>query len=162
MYAAPIVSTIGAGLLSTFQANFGPSQWIGYQALYGIGLGLGLSQPIVVIQASIPLVEIPSAIAIVTFMQSMGGSVSVSVAQNVFRNELLRGLARNAPKVDAHKLIAAGPTTLRLVVAAEQLEGVLVAYNSAITYTFYVGAACSVLAMIGALPIQWISVKGKE
>jgi hypothetical protein len=48
------------------------------------------------------------------------------------------------------------------VVAAEQLEGVLVAYNSAITYTFYVGAAFSVLAMIGALPIQWISVKGKE
>ncbi|KAJ6033896.1 uncharacterized protein N7446_007809 [Penicillium canescens] len=157
MYAAPIVSAIGAGLLSTFQANFGPSQWIGYQALYGIGLGLGLSQPIVVIQAAIPLIDIPSAIAIVTFIQSLGVP-----SQNVFRNELLRGLAQNAPKVDAHKLITAGPTTLRYVVPAELLERVLVAYNSAITHAFYVGAAFSVLAMIGALPIQWISVKGRE
>ncbi|CAI7643313.1 unnamed protein product [Penicillium pancosmium] len=162
MYAAPILSSIGAGLLSKFNANSPQSEWIGYQAFYGIGLGLGMSQAIVAVQAAMSPIDIPRALAIVTFMQALGGSVSVSVAQNVLRNQLLQILARDAPEVNAYDLISAGPSTVRQIVPADMLEDVLVAYNSAIVHTFYVGAAFSAVAIFGALPMRWISVKGKE
>lgn len=162
MYAAPILSSIGAGLLSRFNANSPSSEWIGYQAFYGIGLGLGMSQAIVAVQAAMSPIDIPRALAFVTFMQALGGSVSVSVAQNVLRNQLLHILARDAPEVNAYELISAGPSTVRQIVPEDMLEDVLVAYNSAIIHTFYVGVAFSAVAIFGALPMRWISVKGKE
>ncbi|KAL9039642.1 MAG: hypothetical protein Q9214_004794, partial [Letrouitia sp. 1 TL-2023] len=51
MAAASIFSTIGVGLIYTLDIGSPSRQWIGYQALAGIGLGLGFQIPIIVAQA---------------------------------------------------------------------------------------------------------------
>ncbi|KNG88359.1 putative MFS multidrug transporter [Aspergillus nomiae NRRL 13137] len=162
MYAAPVVSVIGAGLLSTLKVDSGPAQWIGYQVPFGIGLGIGLSQPMVVVQTVLEPDDIPLAIAITAFMESLGGSVAISVAQSVFRSQLVKHMALEAPRINAHENSTTGMTTLRDTVPPEMLNGVLRAYNSAITQALYVGVALSSLAIVGALSIRWISVKGKK
>lgn len=154
-----IILSIAAGLLTTLHPDSPSSQWIGYQAMLGIGLGMGLQQPMIAIQTALPASDVPSATAIAMFSQTLGGAVFVSVGQNVFQNRLVRNLMMRAPGVDVAGLLKAGATMVRNVVGVEELAGVLRAYNDAFVETFYVGVAVGVLSVAGALAIQWLSVK---
>lgn len=162
MIFSSIIMTIGAGLLSTLETDSGHAKWIGYQALFGIGLGLGMQQPMIVAQTALKAEDVPSGTAIVMFAQTLGGSIFVSVAQNVFQNQLFHNILTNVPNADAAKLASAGATMLRNVVPAPMLHRVLVAYNDAIMQTFYVSIAMGALSLIGPIFVEWLSVKGKK
>lgn len=162
MIASSIIMTIGAGLLTTLETDSNHSKWIGYQALFGIGLGMGMQQPMIVAQTALKTADIPSGTAIVMFAQTLGGAIFVSVAQNVFQNQLVRNLAHYAPNEDAPKLISAGATMLRTIVSGDALQRVLIAYNAAVVNTFYVAVAMGALSLIGPIFVEWLSVKGKK
>ncbi|PLB49198.1 putative MFS toxin efflux pump [Aspergillus steynii IBT 23096] len=162
MLLAPIITTVGAGLLSTFEVDSGHPVWIGYQAMLGIGVGTGIQQHMLVYQAVLPPVDVPTATAIGMFLQTLGGAVFVSVAQNVFNNQLRTNLHTMAPHVDSDKVISAGATMLRKVVDKVDLDGVLRAYSDSITHTFYISVATAAMAFFAALGVQWISVKGRS
>ncbi len=167
MIAATVIGSIGAGLLTTFEVNTPSSKWIGYQALYGIGVGLGLQQSLMAVQTVLPLEDVPTGTAMVVFMQSLGGALFVSVAQNVFTNRLVTGLREAAPSLDPSTVLQVGATELKDRVLEETngaalLPGVIYAYNHALTQTFYVGLAMACLTLIGALGMEWRSVKGKK
>jgi hypothetical protein len=161
LYLAPIIASIGAGLLSTMHVNSSSPVWIGFQALFGIG-GCGVTLSIVAAQTALPPEDIPTGTAIVAFTQTLAAAVFNFVAQNVFQNQVLSGLARSAPGVSAAKLTKAGPTMLREVVPADTLPAVLEVYNTAITRAFYVAVGGAALAIFGAIPLQWLSVKNKK
>lgn len=161
MLIAPAFIAIGGGLLSTMGVHSSTGHWIGYQIIFGVGAGLGMQQPMMVVQAALKIADVPSATAIVAFTQTLGGALFVSVAQNVFQNELRKNLSQISG-VDPASVMQAGATMLRHVVSADQLPAVLEAYNGAVTTTFYVAVAMGALSIFGALPIQWISVKGKK
>ncbi|PWY90526.1 MFS general substrate transporter [Aspergillus sclerotioniger CBS 115572] len=161
MLISPALLAIGGGLLSTMTVDSSAGHWIGYQVILGMGAGFGMQQPMMVVQAALAVTDIPSATAIVAFAQTLGGALFVSVAQNVFQNELHKNLAK-VPGVDAASVVQAGATMLRKVVSTDQLPAVLEAYNEAVTTTFYVGVAMGALAIFGALPIEWISVRGRK
>ncbi|GAB1197136.1 hypothetical protein APSETT444_006426 [Aspergillus pseudonomiae] len=162
MIATPILISIGGGLLSTLNVDSGDAAWIGYQVLYGIGVGLGLQQPMIVVQAALPIADVPTATAFVMFSQTLGGALFVSIAQNVFQNQLRKNILARAPEVDVAKVVGAGATMLRQAVSQDILPTVLEAYNDAITETFYAAVAIGAIALFAALPIQWLSVKGKK
>lgn len=162
MIASSIIMTIGAGLLSTLQVDSGHPKWIGYQALFGIGLGLGMQQPMMVMQTALNPMDVPSGTAIVMFAQTLGGAIFVSVGQNVFQNQLFQNLAHYAPDVPAAQLVSAGATMLRTLVQGDELHRVLVAYNEAIMQTFYVSVAMGALTLVGPIFVEWLSVKGKK
>ncbi|KAJ6087930.1 hypothetical protein N7467_006844 [Penicillium canescens] len=162
MIASSIIMAIAAGLLATLETDSNHSKWIGYQALFGIGIGLGMQQPMIVAQAALKTVDVPSGMAIVMFAQTLGGAVFVSVGQNVFQNQLVHNLAIYAPDQNVAQLVSTGATMLRSVVTGSDLHKVLVAYNAAITETFYVAVAMSALSLVGPIFVEWISVKGKK
>ncbi|KAL4883844.1 major facilitator superfamily domain-containing protein [Aspergillus karnatakaensis] len=162
MYICPILMTIGAGLLTTFTPHTGSAEWIGYQIILGSGIGLGLQQPLMVVQATLPKEDIPTGTALIIFAQTLGGALFISVAENVFHNQLIKNLISQAPMVDAHAVVNVGATMIRQAVPAEALPAVLSAYNDALTQTFYVGVALAAITLLGALPVQWVSVKGKK
>lgn len=165
MFFGAIAATIGSGLISTLKADSGHPQWIGYQALYGIGAGAGLTQPMIAVQAAVTPTDAPSVTVIVVFMQTLGGAIFVSVAQNMFHNKLLSLLEslreEDGIQIDVSKVMAAGATTLRSIVSDDVLPKVLRAYSDAITYSFYIAVALSGVAILGALPMQWLSLKKK-
>lgn len=162
MIISSIVMTIGAGLLSTLEVNSGHPKWIGYQVIFGVGLGIGMQQPMIVAQTALQAGDVPSGTAIVMFAQTLGGAIFVSVAQNVFQNQLFHNLQIYAPGVDAAMLVRAGATMLRGLVQGPMLHQVLIAYNQAITQTFYVAVAMGALSLIGPIFVEWLSVKGKK
>lgn len=65
MIAASVLSTIGCGLLYTLSPHSTSGQWIGYQALAGLGIGLALQLPVISAQAVVAPTDLSSATAMI-------------------------------------------------------------------------------------------------
>ncbi|CAI7581357.1 unnamed protein product [Penicillium glandicola] len=155
-----VMLAVGAGLCSTFQRSSGSSEWIGYQAMIGMGSGLGYQLPLLVIQADVPAADVPVATAIVIFMQNLAGSVFSAIAQNVFQNQLAKSVQTLAPSVNPKSILDAGTGDLSDRFPSDVLPSILQAYNTAVTDTFYVGVAAASLSVFGAFIVRWnVSVK---
>ena len=85
-----------------------------------------------------------------------------SIAQNIFSNRLVKNLA-GLPGVTPESVVATGATDLRTAVGDGNLSRVLDAYNGALTDVFKVPLALACFSVIGALLMEWRSVKkGKQ
>ncbi|KAI4745414.1 MFS transporter [Aureobasidium sp. EXF-12298] len=162
MIASSVLMAIGAGLLTTFKVNTGHAEWIGYQALFGIGVGLGMQQILIAVQTALPAADIPTGTAIVMFFQTLGGSLFISVGQNVFTNKLVSGLKAAVPDLDPAIVLRTGATELKSAIGEQYRAGVLRAYNDALTNSYYVAVALATLSIVGSLAVEWKSVKGKK
>ncbi|KAF8863427.1 putative HC-toxin efflux carrier [Acephala macrosclerotiorum] len=162
MIASSVIAAIGAGLLSTLAPDSDHQKWIGYQALIGIGIGLGMQQPLIAVQTVLDISLVPIGTSIIIFVQTLGGALFVSIGQNTFSNKLVEGLAKYAPSLDPKIVLTAGATNLQTSVAKDVLPGVILAYNNALTHSFLVAAIMAAFTMVGAAAIEWKSVKGKK
>ncbi|KAF2749814.1 MFS general substrate transporter [Sporormia fimetaria CBS 119925] len=162
MLAASILTPIGAGLLTTWETDTNSPKWIGYQFIFGAGVGVGLQQALIVVQAVLPDADIPMGTAIIMFCQTLGGALFISVAQNVFTNQLIKNLQAIVPGLSPGFVLSVGATEIKAVMPPEFLQGVISAYNAALTETYYVSVATGALSFIGVLFIQWKSMKGKK
>ncbi|KAL2049759.1 hypothetical protein ABVK25_009982 [Lepraria finkii] len=162
MIGSSVLMAIGAGLLSTFKVGSGHPMWIGYQALFGLGVGMGMQQPLIAAQTVCDLDDIPTATAVTNFCLTLGGALFISVGQNIFTNRLVTNLAANVPNLNPSIVLQVGATSLRQAVDPGNLAGVLSAYNGAITQAFYVSLAMACFSIIGSLGMEWKSVKGKK
>jgi hypothetical protein len=158
-----VASSIGVGLLTTFDVNTGHPAWIGYQIVFGSGIGAGMQVSFVIVQAALPPGDIPVAMALVVFAQTLGGAIFVSVSDNIFSNLLIKNLTEAVPGVVPSLVSSTGATDLKTVIDPQFLPGVLFAYNQAITHTWYAAVALAVVSIIGVAAVDWtISLKTKK
>ena len=162
MIASSIFAAIGAGLMSTLQPDSDHQMWIGYQAICGIGVGLGMQQPLIAVQTVLDISLVPIGTSIIIFTQTLGGALFVSIGENVFSNKLVQGLAKYAPSLDPKVVLSIGATSLQTTLDKAQLPGVIQAYNDALTHAFFVAAIMAASTIIGSAAIEWKSVKGKK
>lgn len=153
---------VGGGLLSTLKVSSGHAEWIGYQVLFGFGLGFGQQQPGTAVQAVLKKEGIPSAVSHIVFGMQLGGSIFVCIGQNVLNQEFIRSLTKaNLPDLDPRVVLNTKATELGdLVYTAEDKRELIQAYNHSLVSVFYVAAAAGRLSLIGSLLIEWKSVKG--
>ena len=161
IYISSIMMPIGAGMLTTFTVNTPTREWIGYQIILGIGVGCGFQQAIIAAQAVLPMADIPSGTTAVLFFQLLGGALMVSAGQNVFTNRLTSGLP-TIPGVNAQLVVATGATKLKtLIPDPANYDAALEVYNSGLTRAFKVSLVVACLAVVGAIGMEWGSVKVK-
>ena len=158
-YASAILTTIGAGLITTFEVETGHQKWIGYQFLFGAGVGLGIQLGVIASQAVLKLEDIPIGTAIITLCQTLGGAVFISVAQSIFGNLLSEKVVNVIPGSRGGLVQQVGATSLRDVVDPQYYPSVLRAYNGALTETWFIAVALAALSIIGAAGMEWKSVK---
>ncbi|KAF2629269.1 putative aflatoxin efflux pump [Macroventuria anomochaeta] len=159
MIVCSILSAIGAGLLSTMTRSSDHSYWIGYQVLFGLGLGCGGQQASLVVQGVLPKKDVPLGLALGFLMQQLGGAVFLSVCQNVFATKLVHRLSGVAG-LDAQQIVDTGATDIRNVVPADEIDAVVEAYNLGVTRVFLVAAILSACTIVGVAMMQWKSIKG--
>ena len=157
-----VLMAIGAGLLSTFTTTTGHSKWIGYQVIFGAGVGFGMQNTLIAAQTVLPKKDVPIGTAIIMFSQTLGGAVFISVAQNVFTNRLLTNLKQVVPDLSPALVLKVGATSLKTAIPKQFLGGVQQAYNDAIMSTFYVAVAMASFSIFGSALLEWRSVKGKK
>lgn len=149
-------------MIYTLKVNSGAGMWIGYQILAGAGAGACVQIPFVAVQVVLNKKDMPSGNAVAIFFNSLGGAISISIAQNIFSNTLIKQIPKFTSGIDPSIIIGAGATNIRAVTPPEQLGGVLEAYNIAVTRTFILPIACAGVACLCSLLFEWKSVKGKK
>lgn len=159
MIASSVLMSVGAGLISTWKVDTHHPKWIGYQALFGLGCGLGMNQPLIAAQTVLHIDHVSVGTALVIFGQTLGGAIFISAGENIFTNKLLQGLRSAAPELDPAVVLTTGATQLRQAVESQFLPGVIFAYNGALIKAFYAAVALSSLTIIGSLGMEWRSVK---
>ncbi|KAL0933409.1 major facilitator superfamily transporter [Colletotrichum truncatum] len=161
MIAATLFMSIGAGFLTTWRPDTPAGGWIGYQVLYGIGSGQSMQTPLMVVQTVLPMSEIPLGTALVMFLQTFGGAIFISVAQNVFTNELRASLARELPNINATAIVDGGANTIRLpgVIPSDALDSVIRIYSKSLTNSWYVAVGLACASIAGSAMVQWKTVK---
>jgi hypothetical protein len=160
MLLSPLFCSVGIGLLTTLNAEAGPSKWIGYQVLCGIGIGAAFQSPSLAVQAVLPRADVPLGTGLVFLNQQLGGAVFLSAAQNIFSNKLTSQLS-GVTELDAEIIFQTGVNELYDVVQPNEVSSVVEAYNYAITRIFIMGTALSALTIVGASVMEWKNINMK-
>lgn len=88
MIMSTIVASIGMGVLATLKPDSGSRTWIGYEALFGLGIGAGLMQAVLIAQTVLSDNDIATGTATLIFFQTMGGAIMVRrSSKNTFPSE---------------------------------------------------------------------------
>ncbi|KAF2435063.1 major facilitator superfamily transporter [Tothia fuscella] len=151
MVFGSVFSVIGGGLIYSLDVGSPSSEWIGYQALAGIGLGFSLQVPIIVGQAIVALEDVSSITAILVFFQSVSGAIFVSVGNSLFTNKLISTVPKLVAGVDPQLVVATGATELRKVFSADQVPRLVRSYMSGLKDAYALGIALGGLATIVAI-----------
>ncbi|KAI0123089.1 putative MFS aflatoxin efflux pump [Xylariales sp. AK1849] len=152
---------VGAGLLNTLQLDTGAGKWIGYQILYGFGMGLSFQAPNLAAQTVLPTKDVPIGTSLIFFSQLLGGAIFISVGENVLNNQLVERLS-SLPGFNVGLVTNNGATTLSSSVSAELLPVVLSAYNESLRKVFQIGLIMTCLTIFGSVAMEWRSVKQKK
>ncbi|KAJ5294527.1 hypothetical protein N7508_009348 [Penicillium antarcticum] len=161
MFVATILMSTGAGLMTTFKLDTNHAAWIGYQVLFGIGIGSGMQQPSLAAQTILPMGEVAIGVSLMFFAQSLGGAVFIAVSQSLFQN-FLRAELPHVQGIDLSKTLEAGATGFVNAVPANKMHDVLVVYNDGLRRSFIVSVAVSCLMIIPALTMEWRTIKKND
>ncbi|KAK4139653.1 major facilitator superfamily domain-containing protein [Dichotomopilus funicola] len=152
------ITAVGAGLLTTLQVDSGQAVWIGYQVVYGFGLGSSFQIPNLSVQAALPKGDVPLGMALMFFGGFVGSTVFVSVGENVLANQLVRRL-EGFPGFEARLVNEGGVTGVLEALPAKVRGEALVQYNEALRAVFQVGLIVTCLTILGTASLEWLSVK---
>ncbi|KAK4230399.1 major facilitator superfamily transporter [Podospora fimiseda] len=152
------LAAIGAGLLTTLQVHTEQAKWIGFQVLYGFGLGLGMQVPNLAAQTVLANKDVPIGTSLMLFTQLLGGSIFLSVGQNVFNTNLNAKLSP-LPGYSPGLLLTNGATSLIQQFPVSVRPEALKQYNEALREVFRLGLILACLVIVGAVFIEWKSVK---
>ncbi|EFQ36588.1 major facilitator superfamily transporter [Colletotrichum graminicola] len=161
MLLSSVFMSIGYGLITTFSPETPSVMWIGYQIIAGVGVGVGMQQPLIAVQVVLDMADVATGTAIVIFAQQIGGAIFIAIGQTVFTNKLVERLPLHVPTLDPHSVVATGVTAIRKTVDAELLPAIAHAYSDALVQTFLVSTVAATATIVGAGFVEWKSVKGK-
>ncbi len=162
MIVGSMLTAVGFGLTTMFHPDTSAGAWIGYQIIIGAGVGTGFQQPLMAVQTVLGIADVPTGMSLIIFLQTLGGALFVSVAQNIFANKLVSYVGEYVPEMpNPSFILGVGATSVKDVIAPELLPAVKLAYNDALTQTFIVFTALSAISVLGTMAVEWKSVKGK-
>ena len=157
---SPIFLAIGGGLLFTANINTSSAALIGYQILYGLGIGFTQNVAFLSVQADNEPKAVPAAIAVVSFCQLFGGMCGPVIGNAILSASLRKYLpeygvpsdvASNVQKSVSAIWVLSGP--LRIQVIKAYLRSLNNVYITAVPIAF-----CIILS---ALLIRNVSLKSK-
>ncbi|PVF94121.1 ABC transporter [Serendipita vermifera] len=149
MILGPLISAVGAGLLFTIDEFTSTPKLIGFQILFGTGLGVSGQMPVMAIQAEYaddPSL-IPQASSLLSFFQLLGAAVGMAIAGTVFNNQLVKTLAQYASDLSPEMITAVKQSVTVIFTLSPDKQGPVVhSYVKALVYTFIMTVPSSVLA----------------
>ncbi|KAK8101379.1 hypothetical protein PG999_011753 [Apiospora kogelbergensis] len=153
------IFAVGAGLITTYNAEMADATWIGFQILAGAGLGAGFQIPQAAVQTVLDQKDIPVGSSALIFFQNLGAPSSSRSASLFSRTEL-------APSVDPALIFSTGATGLKQALEkvgqSSAWPSVLLAYTRGLQDAFKVGMGLGLGGLLATLFFEWRSVKDKK
>lgn len=160
-WTSPYLIAVGAGLFFTININTTDAQLIGYQVVYGMGIGLTQGVAIIAVQADNKPKDVPAALATLAFCQLFGGVCGPVIGGAILNH----GLAKYLPEYGVDSETAAA--VMESVEAIWSLTGelrtrVVEAYLKSISYIFVMPMSLFAIVIAGGLDTRNKSLKGVE
>ncbi|CAK7243483.1 MAG: hypothetical protein STHCBS139747_005008 [Sporothrix thermara] len=167
MLANTLLASVSTGLMTRFGTATGTGYWVGALVVFGLGLGFGGQQSLMVPQTVLQGRDIPLGTSAMIFAQTMSGAIFLAVAQNLFASHLVSELATRAPGVDPQFVVNSGTANLKATMGAvyspQQVDGIIAAYAAALQKVFLMTLILATLTVLGSASLEWKSVKkGKQ
>ncbi|EED21341.1 efflux pump antibiotic resistance protein, putative [Talaromyces stipitatus ATCC 10500] len=159
MIVGTVVAAIGAGLLTTVTPSTTTASRVGYGILYGSSVGFGFGQPSYVVQTVPKQNDVSIGVTLITLVQNLSATISVTVGQTIFQNTLTARLETVAPDVDMPLIGSGGATKLISQFPASDRSSVLGAYSTTLVRTLYISLGLSCVSVIGASLTRWKSIE---
>lgn len=154
------LTALGAGLMTTFNVNTGKGMWVGYQILYGFGVGLAGQVPNMAAQTILPKDDVAIGASLMFFSQTLFAAIFTSVGQQVLSKELLKRLG-SVPGITAQLIQSSGATEILKYVPKASHDSALHAYNASLRTVFQVGLILACIEILGAATMEWRKAKPK-
>ncbi|QYT02259.1 MFS domain-containing protein [Trichoderma simmonsii] len=160
MIMSTILSSVGAGLIYSFDPHTSTGLWVPSLMIMGVGIGIGAQQPLMVAQTVFKGPDIALSTSALIFTQTLAGTLFLSVAENIFQNQLISQLHKLVPEIDPRDIIETGASSLRPFIEAkfpQYLTAILTAYNNAIRHVLLLSV---IFACLNAIPdafMEWVS-----
>ncbi|RDW57487.1 hypothetical protein BP6252_13747 [Coleophoma cylindrospora] len=155
------IAAVGSGLLTILKIDTTQAQWIGYQVVYGFGLGACFQAPNMAAQTVLPHEEVPIGISLMLFAQTLFGAIFVSVGQNVLDQQLATRVGKlSGITITPKQIEAGGITGLFEIIPTQYHTAIQEAYNGSLRVVFVVAVVMTCLSVLGSLGMEWRSVKG--
>lgn len=151
---------LGSGLLITLQVDTGEGKWVGYQIVYGLGLGFAFQAPNLAAQTVLEKNDVPIGSSLMFFGQMLGAAVFIPVGVNVLNNQLVKRLS-GLPGFEPSLVTSGGATSLLETLPGDQRAPALQAYNEALRMVFQIGLIMSCLTILGTAALEWKSILEK-
>ncbi|KAH8815990.1 major facilitator superfamily transporter [Xylogone sp. PMI_703] len=161
MWLGTSIFIVGCNLLRILDANSTTAQWIGYQIISGLGLGLTEQIPFIAVQVVLPDEDMPTACALVVFSRCFGGAIGLSVAENIFSQALLPRLT-HIQGVDVSTILTVGISELTAAVPDSLLRLVREAFNYAIVTTFIMPIVVAGMSLCLSFGMERIRIQDEE
>lgn len=173
------IAIVGTGLISTWSVDVGSGKWIGFQVhqvpaafisdtltdklqiLAGLGLGLVLQGPNIAAQIVLSKQDVSIGLSIINLANFLGSTVFVAVGQALLQSKLVKSLKPILPDADLSEISSSGATSIRDNATGDQLRAVLVGYNDAIRFVWYLALGLACLVLLASFGMEWRSVKGQ-
>jgi hypothetical protein len=164
MLVSAAAMAIGSGLLTTLDSTTSQAQWLSYEILVGLGVGLGQQQPILVAQTVLESTDVPAGVTTMIFARFLGTSIMLAVGQSVYYNTLVKELSQKVPQLHHSKQLIAhiGATKLKskvMLIDPALVEPVMSVNNHAVTRAFIITVATSAFAFVVAFGVEWKSMR---
>ncbi|KAF5982095.1 major facilitator superfamily transporter [Fusarium bulbicola] len=152
------IATLTTGSIITWLGYYVPFMWAG-SAIFTTGAAIQI--PIFAVQVVLGAGDIPLGTVLIILSQALGGSVGLSISQNVFQNSLRQRL-KTIAEIDIQAVIAAGGTDLEDVVSADSLAYVRDAFRYGISNAFLVSTALGGVAFLASIGMERRKIKSKK
>lgn len=159
MIVGTILAIAGSALLTTLDLRSGTGRIVGYQLLYGFGVGFGFGQPSYVVQTVLAPGDVPIGVTLVTLLQNLSASVFVAVAQSIFQGELRRRLSSSFPSGGVPAVSGLGAGDFLSLFPPDEQPMVKQIYSKSLLLTLYISLALSAASSVGATCTRWGSMK---
>ncbi|KAF2967232.1 hypothetical protein GQX73_g6330 [Xylaria multiplex] len=160
MIIGSILAVTGSALLTTLDLNSGTGRIVGYQLLYGFGVGFGFGQPSYIAQTVLAPDDVPIGVTLITLLQNLSASIFVAVAQSIFQGELRRRLSSTSPDGNLPTISGSGASDFISLFPSSAQPMVRESYSKSLLLTLYISLTLSAASSIGAIFTRWGSMRG--
>ncbi|KAK1573059.1 major facilitator superfamily domain-containing protein [Colletotrichum navitas] len=156
--AGTVVMTVGSGLLWNLRQDSGPTSWMVFGAVFGLGNGFATQQGSVGAQAELDAKDFPAGMAAVAVVRHTSAAILIAVNQAAFLSRL-SGLSSILPGFDAASSSRINRGYLQSHVSPENLDRALDIYNGALTRTFLSLMILGIVGFVTTFFLPWTSLK---
>ncbi|MFT4185836.1 MAG: DHA2 family efflux MFS transporter permease subunit, partial [Micrococcaceae bacterium] len=160
--AGTIIMALGMYLLGTMDVNTSKTTTSLYMVVLGIGMGCLMQITMTIAQNSVKVKNLGAATGAATFMQSMGGSLGMSILGSLYNHHMSDYISDNAGPMAAHMNLSGGANLSPKAVAALPPQAVDI-FQHAIVHglhgVFFYSAIGVGLSVIFALFIKQVPLR---